>query len=627
MKKIFLYHRVSTEQQAEDGSGMARQADLLQSYIDRTRIVESMDDPVPVVLEDGGLSAFKGHNFLHGQLGRWMEEVRAGMWDGSILVVENIDRFSRQNPFNVMGYLHDLINHSVAIHDVNMNMVISRENSAMLPMVMMQAQRAYDESKFKSNRIRAGWAKKRDNAFNNGTIVTNKRPKWIDIVDNQYVLNAKARIVTEIFRLYQMGIGCPTIAKTLREMGDDWRFDRIWTGEAVHKVLRNRRVTGVIFISELIRDYNSTDNPIDQKRYEMNVYPPVIGEDEFNLVQQLLSSRRSGKATGGKRITKKRNDDGSVVTDVNGYPTYDFIDGGKITKSNIFNAVCRCAKCGSPMYHNIVVSKRTPAKATSPVVQEYRYIRCLNERDGLCDNKSLRYDVIERFIMEHIKGLDFNTIIQENRINPEVELIRLKLEQEREHIREYEHGIKRLRNSGKKVPFDVLVELEDAQERLKALEDKQATFADVHVDLDILKHVDLDALYDVTNIELRGRVENELSKVLEKVELHRDGKNYVITFKYRRVDVLKHVLMITASKTPVLVSGVCIETVGDTVAYSTPSFDIIVVDGGDLCFQPIDDEPLSIIDYSFLMNYVDGTEGADVVAAWMKHNMNFLFTR
>ena len=28
MKKIFLYHRVSTEQQAEDGSGMARQADL-----------------------------------------------------------------------------------------------------------------------------------------------------------------------------------------------------------------------------------------------------------------------------------------------------------------------------------------------------------------------------------------------------------------------------------------------------------------------------------------------------------------------------------------------------------------------------------------------------------------------
>jgi hypothetical protein len=51
------------------------------------------------------------------------------------------------------------------------------------------------------------------------------------------------------------------------------------------------------------------------------------------------------------------------------------------------------------------------------------------------------------------------------------------------------------------------------------------------------------------------------------------------------------------------------------------------VDGGDLRFQPIDDEPLSIIDYSLLMNYVDGTEGADAVAAWMRHNMNFLFTK
>lgn len=626
MKKVFLYHRVSTEQQVEDGSGMARQAELLQEYVERTRILDSMDDPVPVVLEDGGLSAFKGHNFLHGQMGIWMDEVKAGMWDGSILVVENIDRFSRQNPFNVMGYLSELINHSIAIHDVNMNMVISRENSAMLPMVMMNAQRAYDESKFKSTRIRAGWAKKRENAFNNGTIVTNKRPKWIDIVDNQYVLNDKARIVTEIFRLYQTGIGCPTIAKTLREMGEDWKFDRVWTAEAVHKVLRNRRVTGVIFISELIRDYNSTDNPVDQKRYEMNVYPPVISEDEFNLVQQILTSRRPGKATGGKSIKKIRNEDGTVVKDENGYPIYETSDNGEITKSNIFNAVCRCARCGSPMYHNVVTVKRKPVKDSSPFEQEYRYIRCLNERDGLCDNKSLRYEVIEQFIMEHVKELDFDTIIQENRVNPEIELVRLKLQEERDHIREYEHGIERLRNAGKKIPFDVLVELEEAQERLKTLQDKQASFADVHIDVDALKNINLDELYDVTNIELRGRIENELSKVLEKVELYRDGKNYVITLKYRRVDVLKHVLMITANKNAILVSGVCIERMDNMIAYSTPSF-CLVVDGDSMPRIQINEgESLSIVDYSLLMNYIDSIDVSDITAVWMRHNMNFLFS-
>lgn len=171
------------------------------------------------------------------------------------------------NPFTVVGYLNALIEHGIQIHDVNMKVVISRSNSMMLPMVMMNAQRAYDESKYKSIRIRAGWAAKRKSAFNNGHIVTKKCPKWIDVVDNQYVLNDKAKIVREIFRLYQSGIGCPTIAKLLREKGDDWKMEptREWRGEAVHKILRNKRVTGTIFISEIIRDYDKHNEPVTQK--------------------------------------------------------------------------------------------------------------------------------------------------------------------------------------------------------------------------------------------------------------------------------------------------------------------------------------------------------------------------
>lgn len=70
-----------------------------------------------------------------------MGQVRAGMWDDSVLVVENIDRFSRQNPFTVVGYINDLVQHGVSIHDVNALMVISRQNSMMLPIVIMNAQR------------------------------------------------------------------------------------------------------------------------------------------------------------------------------------------------------------------------------------------------------------------------------------------------------------------------------------------------------------------------------------------------------------------------------------------------------------------------------------------------------
>lgn len=603
MNKCFIYHRVSSDQQLK-GTGIERQEQNLQAYVERTNLLAEMDDAEPVIIaETGGISAFKGMNMSVGHLGKWMDQVRASMWDGSALVLESIDRFSRENPFTVVAYLSELVNHNITIHDVSLNLLINRSNSAMLPIVTMSAQRAYEESKVKSDRIRDGWKRKRENAFNNGTIVTNKRPQWIDIVDDKYVLNDKVAIVREIFRLYQTGIGTPTIAKILNERGNEWLFDsgRVWRAESVHKILRNKRVTGTIFISEIIRDYNSTSNPVDQKKYEMEVYPIAISKDEFELVQNILKSRRPNAG----RITKSASKD-------------------ELKKSNIFNSVCRCARCGEAMYHSIVLAKREPKKS-EPKIEEYRYIRCLGERDNLCENKALRYEVVEQFVIEHIKGLDFTKILKPNEINPEIELIRINIEEEKAHIQEYQLGIERLKNAGKKVPFDVLVELEEAQDRLKVLEERRSTFTEVQVDTEYLKSVDTAVLYDQCNIEVRSRIERELSKILDCITLYRNGKHYLITIKYKQIDILKHVLFVEAKKVPVLISGISIERMGNMVAYSTPSF-TITTDNDELPkIHFIDDEPLSIIDYSLLLNYVTAVVHDDVVRKWMNHNHNFLF--
>lgn len=50
MKKVFVYHRVSSDQQL-DGSGIARQAELLEAYLKRTNILAEMDDPEPVIID------------------------------------------------------------------------------------------------------------------------------------------------------------------------------------------------------------------------------------------------------------------------------------------------------------------------------------------------------------------------------------------------------------------------------------------------------------------------------------------------------------------------------------------------------------------------------------------------
>lgn len=604
MKKVFVYHRVSSDQQL-DGSGIARQAELLEGYLERTGICAEMDDPAPVVLSDQGVSAFKGLNISEGELGAWMEQVRNGMWDSSILVVESIDRFSRQNPFDVMGYINALMAHNVAIHDVMANIVISRSNSKDLPFVMMNAQRAYDESKYKSDRIRKGWAKKREQAFNKGTIVTNKRPQWIEVENDKYVVNEKAAVVKEIFALYQTGMGCPTIAKKLqRKEGEQYKFNRPWTGELVHQILTNRRVTGKIFISEIIRNHDDIENPVTQKKYDMDVYPVVINEEEFGLVQELLKSRRSNAG----RITVKKDGQEEVLI-----------------KSNLFSGIARCTECGGPMYHNVVRAKRTPKKG-DPKIEEYRYIRCLNERDGLCENKAMTYETVERFVVEHLLGMDLSTVMKEQEFNPEIEVLRIQIDQVKDQITNYENGIERRKSAGKPISFDMREELDDAKSELERLLARQASLATVQVDVPVLQDVNVTELYDVNNVDIRTRYESELNKIVSNIRLKRNGTSYTIDINYKQNELKRHVLFVeNKKKEQTLISEVIIEDVDGAKFYYTPSFMIMLKDS-DIRFQQTN-EDLSIIDYSLLLNYIDAVDRNDAVGVWMRNNMSFLFTK
>ena len=157
----------------------------------------------------------------------------------------------------------------------------------------------------------------------------------------------------------------------------------------------------------------------------MYVYPIAISKEEFDLVQELLKSHRPGaKITGGK-VLKKFYDPitNKPYLDRNGNVIELEADTGKeIIQSNIFNGVCRCARCGESMYHNVVVVKRESNKK-GKFTEEHRYIRCIAERGGLCDNKALQYEVVEQFVIEHIQNLDFTQILKPNEINPEIEIV------------------------------------------------------------------------------------------------------------------------------------------------------------------------------------------------------------
>lgn len=90
---LYLYSRVSTEKQAAGNkTGVQRQTE--GALVEATKAKYSS---MPVVhMSDNGMSASKGENIEHGRLGDFIELCRSGqIAPGSVLAMENIDRFSR----------------------------------------------------------------------------------------------------------------------------------------------------------------------------------------------------------------------------------------------------------------------------------------------------------------------------------------------------------------------------------------------------------------------------------------------------------------------------------------------------------------------------------------------------
>ncbi|HCQ1484910.1 TPA: zinc ribbon domain-containing protein, partial [Klebsiella quasipneumoniae] len=323
--------------------------------------------------------------------------------------------------------------------------------------------------------------------------------------------------------------------------------------------------------------------------------------EEFELVQELLKSRRSNAG----RITVKKDGQEEVLI-----------------KSNLFSGIARCTECGGPMYHNVVRAKRTPKKG-DPKIEEYRYIRCLNERDGLCENKAMTYETVERFVVEHLLGMDLSTVMKEQEFNPEIEVLRIQIDQVKDQITNYENGIERRKSAGKPISFDMREELDDAKSELERLLARQASLATVQVDVPVLQDVNVTELYDVNNVDIRTRYESELNKIVSNIRLKRNGTFYTIDINYKQNELKRHVLFVeNKKKEQTLISEVIIEDVDGAKFYYTPSFMIMLKDS-DIRFQQTN-EDLSIIDYSLLLNYIDAVDRNDAVGVWMRDQFKFL---
>jgi DNA invertase Pin-like site-specific DNA recombinase len=294
--KALAYLRWSTDDQTA-GNSLERQTANVEAYCQRNalELIET--------LADDGLSAFKGEHLSRGKLGQLLAKADKGRYRGFCLVVEQMDRLSRQGIDETWQLVRRILKNGIELHITQQNRVVRSLDD--LPTVIMQAVESFSAQEYSrklKERVSAAWSDKKHKG-ENGVSITSKLPAWLDGVTGQPItVNAtKADIVRQIFELASQGIGKRLIARRLNEKGVPTfsrgkRKAKIWGHSYIEKILHNRAVLG---------DYQPYVGKGSERKPDGDVrigfYPAIIKPDLWQRAQESLSSRRT--ITAGGEVT------------------------------------------------------------------------------------------------------------------------------------------------------------------------------------------------------------------------------------------------------------------------------------------------------------------------------------
>lgn len=236
---VWSYARVSTVTQV-DGFGIQRQINTINQFLQyitldhRLPFTIDTDNVTQMVAE--GRSAFKGKNWNpKTKLGQYRKLVMDGVVPDSVLIVENVDRLVRIEPYRAVEILSGLINRGCTILEIETGMTYSRYIPESITVLTMQINRANGESKRKSIMMK----KSHENRYGN---VSKVRPRWFDVVEidglKQYRANETAKAIQRMYGDYVNGIGAAQIVRTYGKTDNG----KPWTLVTVLRTLSDKRV-------------------------------------------------------------------------------------------------------------------------------------------------------------------------------------------------------------------------------------------------------------------------------------------------------------------------------------------------------------------------------------------------
>ncbi|MCW9014098.1 MAG: recombinase family protein [Gammaproteobacteria bacterium] len=510
MKTAYSYIRMSTPQQLR-GDSLRRQLQSSRLWCEKNGY--ELDDS----LRDIGISAFHGLNKLTGSLGKFIELAKSGKIEsGSVLLLESLDRLSRQEVLESLGTFTEILATGVEIVTLADNQRYTSQNlnnigNLIISLVILS--RAHEESKIKSERMAASWANKRKNALKKP--VTAIMPAWLRLDKKTNCINEipeRVLIVREIFEKTIAGYGRQKLVSYLNEQKiETWGRSKFWQPSYISKILDNRAVLGEY---QPHRGSGSDRTPAGDAI--KNYYPAVIDELTFYRAKNARSARKN---QGGRR-------------------------GRKF--SNLFTGLLFCMHCNSSMAYIDKCSKKSGKNGGRRLVcSGYR------NRSGCSNNIHYIYDHVEHIFLQQFAhefrwhDLLLSDTSETKKTGEKIDALTAQIEEQKKYIDELRLIVNASRNKPAAVReicradyltgAEKLVELET---ELEAAKQKTVDTVSNHDFSTALKNVLLLNTDDDDKYAARAALNQILKKYIDKIEFNLDytilcqmknGDDYLLT--------------------------------------------------------------------------------------------------
>ena len=365
-KKVAIYCRVSTTEQAEEGYSIDEQNIKIREYCERE------GHEIYNLYEDRGIS---GKNITNRPgIKQLLQDATENKFD--LVIVWKLNRISRKL-LDILNIVELLNKHNIAFRSLTENFE-TETPSGKLQLNIMGAIGEFERETIAENVKMGLLARAKEGRWNGGVVLgydlvelNNEGKKRKNTV---LKINEKeANTVRRIFELYSQGHGYKAVVNRINKEGHKTKRNGEFAVSTVKEILQNPVYIGKI-------RYNVRQDWSKKRRNNINANPilsdgihePIIDVETWNKVQVILKER-----------SKKHN----KVYDCE-FP---------------LTGILKCPVCGAGMTINRSTAKRKDG--TRRINEYYSCGNWKNKGTAVCNSNSIRVEVADEYVLNKIMEL------------------------------------------------------------------------------------------------------------------------------------------------------------------------------------------------------------------------------